>query len=165
MKNLKLRHLAVAAALTAAPFVFASAAVAEPATATAQVIGTVQVDKNDPTIASVHVRYVCQPGEQEQWLFVSAKQTADAQAHQELTSDGEWSTGEGNVNAWLQNHPFGEFTCDGRSHTQKFEINTQIDGIGNQGYGAFQKGDVWVQFCLFDGQGNFIYDYEWVHAR
>ena len=162
---MRARGLVVIAALAAAHLVYAPNAAATPETAAAEIVGTVTVDKNDPSVAWVHARYVCQPGEAEQWLFVSAKQTADGQRHDELTADGEWSTSEGNVAAWLQNHPLGQFTCDGKWHTQKFEINTAQDLVGGQGYGALQEGDVWVQFCLFDGQENFIYDYEWVHAR
>jgi hypothetical protein len=162
---MRARRVFVIGALVVALLVFAPSATAKPPAAAAAVIGTVTVDNDDPSVAWVHARYVCQPGDEEQWLFVSAKQTADGQRHEELTTDGEWSTGEGNVAAWLQNHPLGQFTCDGQWHTQKFEINTDQDVVGGQGYGAFQKGDVWVQFCLFDGEGNFIYDYDWVHAR
>ncbi len=63
---------------------------------------------------------------------------------------------------WLQSHPLGQFTCDGTWRTQTFQIDTEVDMIGQAGKGELRRGVAWVQYSLFDGQANFINEYRWV---
>ncbi|MGH9222759.1 MAG: hypothetical protein ACRD2W_02915 [Acidimicrobiales bacterium] len=52
-----------------------------------------------------------------------------------------------------------------RWQVQTFEINAEFDPVNGGGFGELQRGTVWVQFCLFDGQENFINSYRWALAR
>ncbi|HWC12307.1 MAG TPA: hypothetical protein VG455_13930 [Acidimicrobiales bacterium] len=124
-------------------------------TAGARVVSRVQINANDPSVATVTVRYICQPGPEEQWLWVSAKQSATGTFDRRLQLEGSSQYAA----AWLESHPLGQFTCDGTYHTDTFEINTE-----EQGFGTLRRGVVWLQFCLFDGQGNFINVYGWYPA-
>lgn len=150
---MKKRHfLTAVAAVALVATQLLGMAPASAATASARVISRVRIDPTDPSVATVTVYYVCQPGPEEQWLWVSAKQSATGLKDPRLQEEGSSQVAA----AWLQNHPFGQFTCDGTYHTDTFVINTEVDPIGNQGFGSLQRGVVWLQFCLFDGQGNFI---------
>ena len=133
--------------------VFAAVAPAEAApTGKAQIIGPIELS-SDASVASVTARYICQPGEAFQWLWVSAKQSESGQPDMALKAEGSSAAASG----WLESHPLGQFTCDGTWRTDTFEINTE-----DQGKGELRRGVAWVQFCLFDGQENFIYEYRWV---
>ena len=143
--------------IASAPLLGVAPAEAAPA-AKAQIIGPIQISSGDPSVAFVKARYICQPGEGEQWLWVSAKQSATGRPDQALRAEGSSEAAAG----WLQNHPLGEFTCDGTWQTDTFMINTDPDMVGQAGKGELRRGVAWVQFCLFDGQGNFINEYRWV---
>jgi hypothetical protein len=148
----KKRYLTIAAALAVAPFLGTPAASAAPVKADAAVVGPVRIDPADPSVAWVTGRYVCQPGEEDSWLWVSAKQAEGGGVDQALREEGSTADSA----AWIQAHPLGQFTCDGAWHTQPFRISTDFDPVNGGGFGALAHGQAWVQFCLFDGQGNFV---------
>jgi hypothetical protein len=149
-KNVKITSAALAGALAlAAPLATATAAGAAPAAkAKAQVLGTV-VTADDGT-ATVTARYVCPEGFH---LWVSAKQVEDGRPDPRLQEEGSSSISS----AWLQSHPT-DFTCDGTFRTQTFQIDT-----AEQGFGEFQAGQAWVQFCLI-GENTFISEARWVRV-
>src|SRR3954447_26683595 len=98
-----------AAAIAACAFV--GGALADTGKTVAQVVGAVQTDPADPTVAYVTARYSCQPGAADSTaaahLFVSVKQSAERSADPALTTEGG---GFGHLNdAWTQsdqtNHP------------------------------------------------------------
>jgi len=116
---------------------------------------SVTVNRSDPTTAFVEARYTCfsGPHDDESWLWVSAKQVKNGAKNPALTQEESSEISS----AWLQRHPLGEFTCDAKNHRQTFMINTQEDPITHtHPFGHLVNGQVWVQFCLDDGQGNFI---------
>ena len=149
-----------AGALGLAMFASVPALSAAPS-ATAFIIGAVNIDPSDPSVAHVTARYVCQDGNEPQWLWVSAKQVASGLPDRRLQEEGSSQISSG----WLQSHPLGQFTCDGTWRIQTFEINTEFDEANGGGHGTLRRGTVWVQFCLFDGEGNFINSYRWALAR
>jgi hypothetical protein len=117
----------------------------------AQVLGTV-VTHDDGT-ATVRARYICPEGFH---LWVSAKQSADGTPDQRLRLEGSSQIAA----AWLQSHPTPDtFTCDGKWHTDTFQIDT-----AEQGFGELQRGQAWVQFCLI-GENTFISEARWVAVR
>jgi len=157
---LKISRWLAAAAVAVAPLAFAATADAKPPPIGAQVLGTVHIDSNDPSVAYVTARYLCQDGPEDQWLWVSAKQSSTGQRDDSLRQEGSSQ----NAAAWVQSHPLGQFTCDGTVHVDTFQINTQFDPVNGGGFGTLRTGKVWVQFCLMDGAGNFLSNSAWVQA-
>jgi hypothetical protein len=155
------QHWLLVAAIAAAPLVAAPVAGATPVKAGAAIVGPVRVDPADPSVAAVTARYICQPGAEDQWLWVSAKQTGEGRPDPALRDEASSQAAA----AWIQAHPLGEFTCDGAWHTDTFRISTDFDPVNGGGFGELQTGQVWVQFCLFDGQGNFVSESRWAEAR
>ena len=113
----------------------------------AQVLGNVAIDPSDPTVGYVTARYICNGGQTEAThLWVSVKQTADRSPANALKEEGS----SGVAAAWSQSHPTAQVACDGRWHTQTFRI-AQDD----YGFGVLAKGQGYVQFCLFGGDGTY----------
>ena len=153
---MKRRHLLAAVATVALTTTqLLGAAPASAATASARIVSRVNISPADPGVASLSAYYVCQPGPYAVRLWVSVKQSAtgtfDRRLQQEFSSQVSA--------AWLESHPSSQVVCDGRYHLQTFTIDTQ-----GPGFGALQRGVVWVQFCLFDGQNTFVNVYGWYPA-
>jgi hypothetical protein len=146
---MKRRILAVLAVLAVAVIATAGVATAAPAgKSDAQVLGHVRIDPNDPTIAYVTARYICQGGMTEQThLWVSVKQTAERSPDNRLKGEGSSEVSA----AWSQSHPTGAVVCDGAWHTQTFTVSH-----AEYGFGALEQGQGYVQFCLFGGDGTFV---------
>ena len=110
-----------------------------------QVIGTAQIDANDPTVAYVTARYVCSGGVPHLWVSVkhSANRGADALLKEEGSS--EYAV------AYSQSQPTDEVVCDGTWHTQTFTVDeTEVvpwspDPVG---HGTLRAGQAYIQFCL-----------------
>ena len=135
---MKTRILAIAALLTAAVALSAGLAMAAPAgKLDSQVIGNVRIDANDPTVAYVTARYICEGGDGAH-VWVSAKQAESARPEQWLTEEG---SGEASA-AWSHSHA-NTVTCDGNWHVDTFTINQE-----EWGWGDLQQGQAWVQFCV-----------------
>jgi len=98
--------------------------------------------------ANVTASYVCPEGFH---LWISAKQASDGRYDAQLQEEGSSAV----AGSWLQSHP-ENFTCDGRTHTQTFQIDTE-----EQGFGTLVRGVAWVQFCLI-GENTFISKASWV---
>ena len=132
--------LAAAAALTViGSFVIPARAEAAVPTFGAKLLGPVLVDKNDPSVAYVRAKYVCDDAPA--WhLWVSLKQNADGTHDPALEEEGS----SGAAATWLQSHPV-DFVCDGGWHNAQFTIDRE-----EQGFGEAQVGEGWVQFCLID---------------
>jgi hypothetical protein len=113
-----------------------------------QVIGTAQIDANDPTVAYVTARYVCSGGVPHLW--VSVKQTADRGADPLLKEEGSSEYAA----AYSQSHPTDQVVCDGTWRTQTFKVDqTEIapwDPSAPQGHGTLREGQAYIQFCLLD---------------
>jgi len=142
MKVVKLAVLAavVAGALTA----LAGTASAVPAGKwDAQILGNVQIDPSDPTVATFKAQYVCTGDEVGLW--VSVKQTPDRRPDNALKGDGS----SGVSAAWSQSHR-NPVTCDGEKHVGTFTVD-QVE----YGFGSFEKGQGYVQFCL-TSEDNFL---------
>ena len=140
--------------LLAAVGVLAAAALpatagATPKRAQAQILGTVVRTADGG--ADVTARYTCPEGFH---LWVSAKQSADGSRDPRLTEEGSSQYSA----AWLQNHPT-QFTCDGDWHTGTYRVD-----LSEYGFGALQKGQAWVQFCLI-GETTFLSESRWVAVR
>jgi hypothetical protein len=117
----------------------------------AEILGPVV--SNDDGTATVRARYICPEGFH---LWVSAKQSENGTPDQALRLEGSSQIAA----AWLQSHRApGTFTCDGNWHTDTFQIDT-----AEQGFGEFQQGQAWVQFCLI-GENTFISKSRWVSVR
>ena len=115
----------------------------------AQVLGNVRIDQNDPTVAYVTARYVCQGGmTEETHLWVSVKQTADRQPDSALKAEESSAISA----AWSQSHPTAEVTCDGEWHVGTFTVSHD-----EYGFGELKQGQAYVQFCLFGGDGAFVF--------
>ena len=158
---------AAATAIALLPIAATSVSAAPPVRNEATVISHVQIDKNDPSVGYVRVRYTCEPSAQPAHLWVSVKQTADGHADPALLNEG---SGFGNIAAtWLQSHPT-TILCDGKNHVQVFEVNTleqappEIGG-GSIGYGSLVPGQGYVQFCLFTGEGTFVADMQFQKVK
>ena len=112
-----------------------------------QVLGNVEIDPNDPTVAYVTARYVCSGGTPHLW--VSVKQAESRGPDAALKEEGS----SGYAVAWSQSHPTSEVVCDGKWRTQTFEVDqTEIvpwspDPVG---FGTLTKGQAYIQFCLID---------------
>ena len=138
-----------------------SAGAATKAEPSAQVVGKVKINKDGTGTIKAH--YICSG---ENWhLWASAKQTADGTMSEDVA--GEGSGFEGVADNWLQSHPTP--TCDGKWHTEKFEINTEEElfpGGPTVGRGELVPGYAWVQFCLIQGEEGqdptaFLVDQAW----
>jgi hypothetical protein len=150
------RFLVTAAVAAVASVAAAGTATAAPKAApSAHTVGNVKLNKDGTGEVKAH--YLCPSGPD--WhLWVSVKQTANGSRDDGITQEG---AGFGHVAArWLQNHPV-TFKCDGKWHTQKFQVDTR-----EAGYGRLIKGDAWVQFCLIDEpDGIFLIDQHWDKVR
>lgn len=142
--------------------VVATAGASPKAAPVAEVIGNVKINKDGTGTVKAH--YICPSGD---WhLWVSAKQTQDGSFDEDISGEG---SGFGNVAAtWLQSHPT-DFTCDGRWHTQKFEINKEEFNPfagATIGRGKLVRGVAWVQFCLInEAEELFLIDQNWQKVR
>ncbi|MGY1735391.1 hypothetical protein [Geodermatophilus sp. SYSU D00684] len=166
---MRLRPLVAGTALAATSVL----ALAAPAAAAprpvyeADVVGVVQVDRGDRTVAQVQVRYRCAAGE-DLGLWVSVKQTADRSADPRLEQEGS----SGISAAWSDSHR-NAFTCDGRSRVGTFEVDQLEPAWGGgqrAGAGALARGEAYVQFCLTDPaapgpEGLLLSHDEFVHVR
>jgi hypothetical protein len=133
--------IAAAALVSSASFVGMGTAGAAVPAFDAKLLGPVHIDGDDPSVAHVRGKYVCDNVESAQWhLWVSLKQNADATQDPLLEQEGSSAV----ATTWVQSHPV-DFVCDGRQHVQSFTIDTL-----EQGFGEAIKGEGWVQFCLID---------------
>ena len=141
--SVMLSSLLTSAAITLA---IASPAAAEPAPkqSTAQVIGTVKIDPRNPTVATVHARYICSGTPEQVHLWVSVKQTADRTADPRLSQEGSSAISA----AWSDSHR-DPITCDGKWHTDTFTVD-QLERATPNTFGPLARGKAWVQFCVFD---------------
>jgi hypothetical protein len=138
---MKGKILAVAAFVSAAVAITAGLAIAAPAgKLDSQVIGNVRIDENDPTVAYVTARYVCEGGDGAH-VWVSVKQAQSRGPEQWLTAEGsgERAAGEG---AWSHSHR-NAVSCDGQWHVATFTVDQQEWGAGE-----LASGQAWVQFCV-----------------
>ena len=155
----RLPILAAAAAalgLAAAPF---GASAAPAGKSQAQVLGPVVV--NDDGTATVRARYICQESDH---LWVSAKQMADGRPDAALQQESSSAVAAN----WMQSHPDpSTFTCDGTWRTGSFVIETADFGPQAPDWGALEKGQAWVQFCLLTtaNENEFISDTRWIAVR
>ena len=142
------RALLTAAALLGVAVVTAGIATAAPSKKTdSQVLGNVKIDPNDPTVGYFRARYICQGGMTDQThLWVSVKQTEDRRPDRRLKEEGS----SGISAAWSQNHPTAQVVCDGKWHVDTFEVSHE-----EFGFGELARGQGYVQFCLFGGDGTF----------
>jgi hypothetical protein len=160
---MKLKKLWLVAATVAATVGVGGHAEAgrEPQPTTANVVGPVVVDRDDPTVAYMWARYRCYG---EGTLWVSVKQVEDRSKDQRLSEEGSSAISA----AWSMSHR-NTVDCDGRVHVQRFTL----DQIETAGFGIppspLERGWGFVQFCLFDDNfplptdpesfGNPFYDY------
>jgi len=143
--GLLLGALATTAVVVAGPALSAGAAGRGHGT-TAKVVGTVKIDRSDPSVAHVLAQYRCtiadpvgNPGH----LWVSVKQNDTGTKDPALAAEG--SGGSGTATRWEDSHR-NPVTCDGKTHTERFTV----DQVEVAGYKTLTKGVAWVQFCLFD---------------
>jgi len=101
----------------------------------AQILGNVQIDPSDPTVATFRAQYVCTG---DVGLWVSVKQTADRRPDPGLKDEGSSGISAG----WLQSHR-NPVTCDGVKHTDTFTVDKL-----EYGKGTLEPGQGYVQFCL-----------------
>ncbi|MGY1733352.1 hypothetical protein ACI798_17730 [Geodermatophilus sp. SYSU D01045] len=158
---MRLRPLVAGTALAATSVLaLAAPAAAAPRPAyEADVVGVVQGDRGDRTVAQVQVRYRCAAGE-DLGLWVSVKQTADRTADPRLEQEGS----SGISAAWSQSHG-NSFTCDGRTRVGTFTVDHL-----EWGFGELARGQAYVQFCLTDPdapgpEGLLLSHTEFVHVR
>jgi hypothetical protein len=148
---MKVRAFAAAAALSiVAPLGALASATTASATTVSVATATIRsyIVRNGDGSATLSASYTCPEGFH---LWISAKQSADGRYDPALMGEGSSEVSA----AWLQSHPVN-FTCDGRSHTQSFVIDTS-----EQGFGTLQRGVAWAQFCLI-GENTFIFKGQWV---
>ena len=162
------RFIALLAAVAASAIVLPTAASAAPPVRNqATVLSHVTIDNRDPSVGYVKAQYTCQPGPDVPHLWVSVKQNASATADPALTTEG---SGFGHVSTtWVQSHPVN-VRCDGKNHVQDFRVDTtevipDEFGGGTVGYGALKRGQGYVQFCLFAGDGAFIFDMQFQSVK
>src|SRR5262245_1806094 len=141
---MKVVRLAAAAAVVACAFVaLVGTASAVPAGKwDAQILGNVQIDPSDPTVATFRAQYVCTG---DVGLWVSVKQTPDRRPDPALK--GEGSSGISAV--WSQSHR-NRVSCDGEKHVGTFTVD-QVE----YGFGSFEQGEGCGQFCL-TSEDNFL---------
>ena len=130
------------AALLAAVAVTGGVASAAPAKNDVQVIGNVKIDGDDPTVAYVTARYVCQGGPGAH-VWMSAKQAESRLPETWLTAEGSGALAA----AWSHSHR-NAVTCDGQWHTATFTIDQE-----EWGQGELEQGHAWVQFCVIPSTG------------
>lgn len=87
---------AAATAIALLPIATTSVSAAPPVRNEATVISHVEIDKNDPSVGYVRVRYTCEPSAQLAHLWVSVKQTDNGIADPALLNEG---SGFGNIAA------------------------------------------------------------------
>ncbi len=107
-----------------------------------QVIGKVRIDADDPTVAYVRARYICEGGDGAH-VWVSVKQAASRLPEQALTEEGSSAVSA----AWSQSHA-NTVTCDG-----KWQVGTFVVNHKEYGWGKLQQGQAWVQFCVIPPGG------------
>jgi hypothetical protein len=113
----------------------------------ATVVGTVKIDKNDPSVAHVLAKYSCtvaDPVNDPAHLWVSVKQNDAGTVDPEVQGEG---SGFGGIAARWEDSHRNPVTCDGKTHTERFTVD-QIEG--KSAWDTLTKGKAWVQFCLFD---------------
>lgn len=157
-------------ALVATAGLLAGGALATPAYADSprtsfdQIVGVVHLINGET--AQVQARYSCTGTPDQLHLWVSVKQSANGTADPALAQEG---TGYGQkATAWSQGHSaVSNLVCDGRTHVSLFTVDRS-----EFGYGTLQKGDAYVQFCMFDAttpvegpEGEPISSSEFVHVR
>ena len=108
----------------------------------AEVVGVVQLASS--TTAVVQARYRCTGDPDQLGLWVSVKQSENGTAAPDLAEEG---TGYGaKAAAWSQGHgAVVKLRCDGSTRVGRFTVDRS-----EFGYGDLQRGDAYVQFCLFD---------------
>src|SRR3954447_22799024 len=89
----------------------------------AAILGPVHVRGN---VAQVHVRYSCDVGTH---IWVSAKQSADAEINPAVAAEGAGF--EGVATVWWQSHR-NSFVCDGKRHVDWFNVDTLEPGSRGQ---------------------------------
>jgi hypothetical protein len=136
------KGLAAAAVVLTVPMGAVATADAAPVKADSAVLGSVTINADDPSVATVTARYIC--GGDFGHLWVSVKQAADGRPDAALRGEGS----SAKANAWIQSHP--QITCDGTWRTETFTVDTL-----EQGFGTLQPGQAWVQFCLYAGDGGY----------
>jgi hypothetical protein len=108
----------------------------------AELVGAVQIDAEDPTVAYITAEYRCYG---EGALWVSVKQVEDRSRDTALLGDGSSSISA----AWSMSHRVS-VTCDGKVHIQTFTVDqVETDSFGFPN-GDLEEGFGYVQFCLFD---------------
>lgn len=138
---MKERVLAVAVLVTSAVALSAGFAWAAPTgKLDSQVIGNVQIDPSDPTVAYVTARYICEGGEGAH-VWVSVKQAESGLPEQWLTEEGSGGRAA-TEGAWSHSHA-NAVTCDGRWHVGTFTVDQN-----EWGGGELEQGQGWVQFCV-----------------
>jgi hypothetical protein len=113
----------------------------------AKVVGTVKIDKNDPSVAHVLAQYSCtvaDPVNDPAHLWVSVKQNDAGTVDPEVEGEG---SGFGGIAARWEDSHRNPVTCDGKTHTERFTVD-QIED--KSAWDTLTKGKAWVQFCLFD---------------
>jgi hypothetical protein len=114
---------------------------------TAKVVGTVKIDKADPSVAHVLAQYRCtiaDPVNKPGHLWVSVKQNDAGKKDPALEGAGAGETGV--ATRWEDSHR-NAVNCNGKTHTARFTVD-QVEG--KAGYKTLIKGVAYVQFCLFD---------------
>jgi hypothetical protein len=146
-RGVLLATVVVGGAMVVAPSV--AGAAPKPPTTKAKVVGTVKIDKNDPSIGYVLAQYRCtvkaDPVNDPAHLWVSVKQSESGKKDAAIEAEG---SGGGQVaKRWSDSHR-NPVVCDGKTHTSRFTVD-QVEGKAGA-YGTLVKGKAWVQFCLFD---------------
>ncbi len=135
---MKRRIVSIAVLVTAAAAVTAGIAMAAPAgKLDSQVIGNVRIDPNNPKVAYVTARYICEGGAGAH-VWASVKQAESRLPEQWLTQEGSGGASA----AWSHSHR-NPVTCDGNWHVGTFTVD-QVEW----GWGELKQGQAWVQFCV-----------------
>ena len=108
----------------------------------AELVGAVRIDADDPTVAYITAQYRCYG---EGGLWVSVKQVEDRSRDTALLEETSSSISA----AWSMSHR-NSVTCDGKVHVQTFTVDqVETDSFGFPN-GDLEEGFGYVQFCLFD---------------
>jgi hypothetical protein len=138
---MKRRILIIAGLITAAVAVTGGIATAAPAgKLDSQVIGNVRIDPNDPTVAYVTARYICEGGAGAH-VWVSVKQAESGLPEQWLTEEGSGARAA-EEGAHSHSHR-NSVVCDGQWHVGTFTVDQE-----EWGGGELRTGQAWVQFCV-----------------
>jgi hypothetical protein len=148
-RGVLLATVVVGGAMVAAPSVAGAAPKPpKPPATKAKVVGTVKIDKKDPSIGYVLAQYRCtvkDPVNDPAHLWVSVKQSQSGKKDKAIEAEG---SGGGQVaKRWADSHR-NPVVCDGKTRTSRFTVD-QVEGKAGA-YGTLVKGQAWVQFCLFD---------------